>query len=250
MWDYVCPKCRKEVPKKTSKCPHCHEKYGVPLKVPLHILRNLGTLEGKKELEEYVHKHVFPRISQFQRDYLTQFFTVIFSNSFEEGNLSAWTTQWAFGTGVTFTASQDVAYDGKWSGKAAGPKTNGDYAYTVKTFTAGSAYYTRFYINFNTLLNQNANRWLGGFANNAKGEWLGVVVRNESTSKWGVRNDPGATAYMESGTTTVTAGVWYCVELYEKISTSAGALTLWVNGVQKVTQTNLNTTADQISESV
>jgi hypothetical protein len=49
-------------------------------------------LKDKKTLEAYVHKHVFPRIGEFERHYLTQYFTVLFSDGFETNDLSAWTT--------------------------------------------------------------------------------------------------------------------------------------------------------------
>src|SRR3990172_7268216 len=91
-WDYLCPACKKEVPKNSHECPHCGEKYPFAVRVPPHILKNSDTREGMKALEKYVHKEVFPRISAFERNYLTQFFTEYFNNGFEEGDFSAWTS--------------------------------------------------------------------------------------------------------------------------------------------------------------
>ena len=72
--DYICPKCRKEVKQKSHKCPFCGENYGLPLRVPPKVLKD------PKALEDYVHKHIFTKISASQREYLTQFFTTIFSD--------------------------------------------------------------------------------------------------------------------------------------------------------------------------
>jgi hypothetical protein len=83
---HICPKCRKEVKRNSHECPHCGEKYPLTLKIPPTFLKD------KKTLEAYVHKHVFPRIGEFERHYLTQYFTVLFSDGFETNDLSAWTT--------------------------------------------------------------------------------------------------------------------------------------------------------------
>jgi DNA-directed RNA polymerase subunit RPC12/RpoP len=74
LFDYICPKCKREVKEKSHKCPYCGENYGVPLRVPPKVLKD------PKALEEYVHKHILPKISASQRAYLTQFFTIIFSD--------------------------------------------------------------------------------------------------------------------------------------------------------------------------
>jgi predicted amidophosphoribosyltransferase len=69
MWDYICPRCKKKVQKKSHNCPHCQERYSTPVRVPPKLCKD------KKALENYVHKHVFPKVSYAQRNYLTQFFT-------------------------------------------------------------------------------------------------------------------------------------------------------------------------------
>jgi hypothetical protein len=86
MWDYICPKCRREVKRKSRKCPYCGENYGIPLRVPPQVLKD------PKTLEDYVHKHIFPKISASERKYLTQFFTVeeVYTNSFDSTYV-AWT---------------------------------------------------------------------------------------------------------------------------------------------------------------
>jgi DNA-directed RNA polymerase subunit RPC12/RpoP len=50
MWDYLCPKCKKEVKKNSHRCPHCGERFPLAVRVPPIFLKD------PKSLEEYVHK--------------------------------------------------------------------------------------------------------------------------------------------------------------------------------------------------
>src|SRR3989337_3644689 len=86
MWEYICPKCRKGVKQSAHQCTHCSEKFPLAIRVPPSFLKD------PKKLEAYVHKHIFPRVSEFERNYLTKFFTEYFNNGFEEGDFSAWTS--------------------------------------------------------------------------------------------------------------------------------------------------------------
>ena len=66
---FICPKCKKEVKSNSHQCPRCNEKYPLVL---------TGSLKGfnTEALGLYVHEKIFPRITEAQRQYLKQYFTV------------------------------------------------------------------------------------------------------------------------------------------------------------------------------
>src|SRR3989337_2094782 len=109
MWEYICPKCRKGVKQSAHQCTHCSEKFPLAIRVPPSFLKD------PEKLEAYVHKHIFPRVSEFERNYLTKYFTVIFSDGFESGDFSAWT-----GTVGGPTVSNVQAHHGTYSCRASG----------------------------------------------------------------------------------------------------------------------------------
>lgn len=100
MFDYICPRCRLDVHKKSKYCVHCGEKFGQPLKVPPKILKDA------RKLEDYVHKVIFPKISDFQRVYLKQYFTEFFNSGFEESGEFGKTDQGA--TSLTVLSNEYV----------------------------------------------------------------------------------------------------------------------------------------------
>ena len=110
MWEYVCPACQKEVPKNSHECSHCGEKYPLTLKVPPSLLKD------PKKLEAYVHKHVFPRVSEFERNYLTKYFTVLFSDGFESNDFTAWT-----GTNGAPVVQQVIVHSGTHAANITSP---------------------------------------------------------------------------------------------------------------------------------
>jgi DNA-directed RNA polymerase subunit RPC12/RpoP len=136
MWEYICPACRKEVKKNSHRCPHCGERFPLAIRVPPSFLKN------PKKLEEYVHKHVFPKVSQAHREYLTQFFTEIFAHGFEGGDFGedpetgyAWT-----GTSGSPAVTSGGAHHGTYKADfdASGDTCN-------KVFTAQSTCHARIY---------------------------------------------------------------------------------------------------------
>jgi len=110
VWTYICPKCRKEVKANSHKCPHCGEKYPLAVRVPPSFLKD------PKKLEAYVHKHVFPRISKFERAYLEQFFTIIFIDGWENSGGTSVTDNgaWTNADGSP-TVTGAVVHSGKWA---------------------------------------------------------------------------------------------------------------------------------------
>jgi len=221
MWDYICPKCRKEVKKNSHKCPFCNEWYGKPLRVPPRILKD------PKALEDYVHKHVFPRVSKFQRGYLAQFFTEYLNSGWEDSG----------GTDPT----DNGKWDGYWESPTVvgSPVFEGDYALEIdsnsegvyKNFTEVTEAHGRFYFRFPTA---PISGYRYEIASLTRAGWYNLsaaeVYNDGGTLKWRL------TVYESGGEATYTAGspnpvvdTWYCVEIDFDRNAANGAH-LWVDG--------------------
>ena len=231
MWSYICPACRKEVEKNSCECPHCGEKYGSPVRVPPKVLKDA------KALEDYVHKHVFPRVSRAQRDYLAQYFTEIFSNGFEEGDFSAWTSTTQ--TGTTLEVQSGTVHCGDYAMHAVGG-TGGVSCFAEKSLSLGSDNHMRFYL----YRVANAPVRYGGFR---RSTWAVSCEVTVSGGYWRVMFMAGGGANTVTSTTVAAkTGEWQCVELYYKVHASEGEVRVFVDGaeVEDLTQTGLNTTGE------
>lgn len=238
MWDYICPKCQKEVDKNSHKCVHCGEHYSIPLRVPPKVLKD------PKALENYVHTKIFPKVSASQREYLTQFFTEIFSDGFESGNFNAWTT--SIISGMTLSVTTDKPHHGTYGMKITGIDNAGEYGVYIKTLaSAYSEIYMRAYVAIDSKPS-TAGFYCMGLdlaAGASGGQGVCFPIFNPNTNKWGIGLLVAGTVtyYYESGTSTLDVNTFYCVEVYVKIHATNGAGKLWVNGAEKVNETNKDT---------
>lgn len=73
---YICPRCKKRVPYKSRRCPFCNERYYFTIHVPLCLLKNIRNGIATKELHDYVHTYLFPKLDLFDQKYLEQYFTI------------------------------------------------------------------------------------------------------------------------------------------------------------------------------
>ena len=160
VWDYICPKCKREVPKNSYECPYCGENYGIPLRVPPKVLKDA------KALEDYVHKHVFPRISAEQRAYLTKFFTQLFSDGFESGDYSAWTGYGQSGSS-TVGVSGDWAHHGTKSSKHVFAQFN-DESYAYKTIPSSNIVFMRIYLKVTAWTGYSSSRYVAVMEGNGQ----------------------------------------------------------------------------------
>lgn len=241
MWDHICPKCRKEVKQKSHTCIHCGENYGVPLRVPPKVLSDA------KALEQYVHQYIFPKISSVQREYLTQFFTVLFSDGFEcppntaPNTFTAWSGINGAPT-IVVTAPHHGAYCMK-------SPTSSAYAY----YTFGSAYselYLRAYCKRTTVPTSNTTQSivLQIFSDNTGVAYASAVFGWDGLLpyfKLHSYTDGGVLDQVFSAIPAVS-GQWHCVELWWKQNTLNGAK-MWIDGVLGATST-ITTRNSQVNQ--
>jgi len=217
MWEYICPKCRKEVKKNSHECPSCGEKYPLAIRVPPSFLKD------PKKLEAYVHKHVFPRVSEFERNYLTKYFTTIFSDGFESGDFSAWTA-----TSGTPTVSTNWAHHGIYSCQinAAGEDVS-------KTFTAANTVYMRVYIKVTSCSLTSGQYATFLFVQNAAADQgiMAQLYHNGSNIVFSLRSYYTPDARWNTAIV-LTLDQIYCIELkYVKDSSAS----LYLDNIEEVT---------------
>ena len=221
IWDYVCPKCQENVPKNSRECPHCGERYPLPLKLPPSILKD------KKALEDYVHRVVFPKVSSEYRMYLTQFFTVLFSDGFESGNFNAWTS-----TSGSPTVETNNPHHGTYNAKFTTPTTGGVLA--QKTITPSSIAHMRIYAKISALPQTNTSQRLMSFYNAGSASSIAhfyiVNINDQYFWRFTLKNN-GVAENFDSVAVTIQTNRYYCIELYEKIHATAGEGALCIDGV-------------------
>jgi hypothetical protein len=169
----------------------------------------------------------------------------IFSDGFESGDFSAWTGNYA--SGATISATPGSAHQGTYKATIAGLQYASNYAFVYKTLP--STYvdlYARAYVEIDS--KPSTSNWYDmGIDIDGNGYGIGYSliskpIFNPNTNKWGIRVFTGGTyvSYYESGTSTVNAGEWYCVEQRTYVN-STGFVTLWVDGILKLNQTEFST---------
>jgi DNA-directed RNA polymerase subunit RPC12/RpoP len=235
MWDYVCPKCKREVKQKSHKCPYCGENYGVPLRVPPKVLKD------SKALEEYVHKHIFPKVSASQREYLAKFFTEIFSDGFESGDFSAWTTVSASPPSIVTTPVHHGTYalesDGpsEWIYKDLGASYDTLYMRAYVRWTALEQYQYYMETAFGIY---NSARW----AEEGDRGGLRVAVTNYGTPQLSLVIALGVITSVS--TTAPNINQWYC---YELVWVRNGVCRLYVDGVDTLQVNGTDYPVDRVA---
>ena len=227
---FICPKCKKEVKSNSHQCPRCNEKYPLALKVPFKGFKNT------EALGLYVHEKIFPRITEAQRQYLKQYFTVYAGpDDFEDNTYDAWSGT-VVTTNETIAVSTEQARSGTHSSKStsngSSATENSYFYYTVNL----AEFYARVYVYISSH-NATANGDLISFIRGRQSTNLlahfGMRVTS-GTLRWWMQCRSG-TSYIDNYTASGVApstGQWYCVEGYWLKHATAGGTTMWVDGTQ------------------
>ena len=228
MWEYICPKCRKGVKQNAHECPHCGERFPLAVRVPPTFLKD------PKKLEEYVHKHIFPRVSEFERNYLTKYFTVLLSDGFESGTIlttdvppGAWDVIAGTPTIVTSPVHHGVY--------ACQINATSEYAYKTLASTYDTLY-ARAYIRFSSLPT-TSGQYIDCIGISPAGfpTYPSIMrVQHDGTDVKCFIRDLYAATSGAYGSTIFIVNTLYLVEIkYDRNVAS----TLYINGVQETTHT-------------
>ena len=237
MWSFLCPKCRQEVKQKSHKCPHCGERFPLAIRVPPSFLKD------PKKLEEYVHKHIFPRVSEFERNYLTKFFTILFSDGFESGDFSAWTGTEARGAG-SISVSSTQKHHGNYAAYQNSPTVDGgDRGLCYKNLAAGvNVVYLRAYFYFPLSF-----EWAGSILIKL-GDVADLRLMAMPSSASILRSHNYATDIEYDSSAFVTLlNTWYCLELAVLVDSTNGWIRGWFDANLVLNQTSINTGTTYVS---
>jgi len=144
--------------------------------------------------------------------------TTLFSDGFETGDMSQWTTS----TGIS--VQSQLVNDGSHAAEAVSTGAPA-YAYEQLAQTWPSLYYsTRFYV----ASKGSSSVYLLRFRTATKAAIAALYV--SSTGRLGMRNDvTGTTA---TSPVPVSSGAWHTLEFYASINGTSGQTSVWLDGLQ------------------
>jgi len=233
MWEYICPKCRQIYDEPQHACIKCGTTIDLMRdRIPPRFLNN------HKAMSDYAHNVLAPKLSPTQRELLFKYFTILFQDGFETlpftglVHVPPWT-----GTGGAPVVQAVTVHQGDY---AAAFNANGEFCYI--NIAGQTTAYMRQYVNFaqdtdNTVrlmsLRSQANGFIGGV------ERYRVGVGN---IQWRLGYLSGAAIlYTTSATPAFNADTWYCIELEVVIDGAAGEYRVWIDGIEEIAVTGLDT---------
>jgi hypothetical protein len=160
--------------------------------------------------------------------------TIIFSDGFESGSFSAWTSH-----GGTPTVQSTIVHSGTYAMEAT---ATGQYV-EKDNFASTSDLFLRFYVYF-------ASVPTSGFTAVAyvyNSAWTGQVFVGILNGRWVIQDQSGVDHVVTSPVP--VAGQWYSVEIERKAGSGNGVLNLWINGANvfsSTTETITNNAANLI----
>ncbi len=141
----------------------------------------------------------------------------LFQDTFESGNLSAWTATNAF------TNQQAITHGGAWAGRAT---ASGGPAFASKTVSGQNDVYLRSFVRVVSHAGTNQLLRMGSSAGSGSTISLILLQSNQLQVKNHVLGGENRNASV-----TLTPGTWVDLQLHLHIGGANGAAELWVNGV-------------------
>ena len=172
---------------------------------------------------------------------------ILFSDGFESGDHTAWNgiyTTIGDNATVAWTNPYDGRYHGRFQTGPIGPGVKNAYYY--KTLSAApSEVYARayFYIGDGLPLDDNNDRFgLVGFEVEGGLTATFRVYRSGGVDRFNIVGLSGTgTVQKSTDAVYLVEGQWYCLEFYIKVHSTKGEYRAWIDGVERITITNLNT---------
>lgn len=184
-------------------------------------------------------------VFKLDQDYSAQALTLL-QDSFESGTFGSWSGL-ALTSGDTASVSKAIPYDGSYSALfQINVSTSGTRKSCVYANVNGTAsFYVRgyFYIADGLPLGDNGCRF-GLIAFGVGSTILASfrIFRTGGIDKFNIIGYNGSGNYPARSTDVVhpQENQWYCVEFYAKVHTSAGEYRAWINGVEQLSITGVN----------
>ena len=238
-WDYLCPACEAETSEHDTRCPHC----GVVFEVSPDKRRIPSKVNtSRKAREDYVHRHIFPTLSKGEQEWMAQWFTVLWSDNFDDGNDAGWTGE-TLTTGETIDPSTSAAHHGAYGERAVtNGSAAGERALLYYTFGATQqTLYVRAYMRWSTLPTASGRFALMDFRYSGNYITACDLYNAAGTYKWRVWYYSGVNNTVASAGVSVSANTWYCVMLYTYVHDVNGVVNLFIDGTSAVSASNVDT---------
>jgi parallel beta-helix repeat protein len=164
-------------------------------------------------------------------------------DGFETGDLSRWDGTWT-GAGDTFSVVNTTVRSGTYAGRAV--VDAGTVAAAMHSFPAVSGLHTTAYYYLPAGWDSGEYVALNEFRGGSNLAGLTIGEPPNAMVPY-VYNEAGGGFYFSD--TPITTGSWYRLEMKFLVSPTSGRAELWVNGVQKVNQTSIDTGSSNIDTS-
>jgi hypothetical protein len=160
-------------------------------------------------------------ISSFSNTAAVTIQSLLFSDGFESGNLSAWTTV------TNLAVQQQDVYSGAFGARATSSGSAASYASKSLTTSQSDLYYN---LRFKILSQGSTSVYLQRFRTSSNGAIAGVLV--SSTGKLAYHNDVASPATTTTSTLVVTKNVWHQLETHLKINGALSQVEVWYDGAR------------------
>jgi Bacterial Ig-like domain/Bacterial Ig domain/Calcineurin-like phosphoesterase len=151
--------------------------------------------------------------------------SVLFSDGFESGNLSAWTSV----TNLAVTSQEH--YSGAYAARGTSTGTTANFANKDLGPTQSNIYFAT---TFKVLSLGATSAYLQRFRTSTNGAIAGIFISG-TTGKLGYRND--VTASSTTNGPIVTPNVWHHLQTHVQINGASSLVEVWLDGVQAATLT-------------
>jgi hypothetical protein len=175
-------------------------------------------------------------------------FQILFNDGFETGDFNAWNgTKTTTGDQATTATTNpyEGAYHAIYQTGAITSGTRYAYSYVVLSTPVSEIYARAYFHIFDGLpLDDNEDRFgLIAFEVNGQLQCTFRVYRLGGVDKFNIIGFNG-TASVQKSTDAIypEEGKWYCIEFYVKVHSTKGEYRAWINGVEQITVTNVDTT--------
>ena len=146
--------------------------------------------------------------------------SLLFSDGFESGNLSAWTSV------TNLVVTQQEHYSGAYAARETSTGTTANFASKTLSTTQSDLYYTT---SFKILSLGSTSAYIQRLRTGTNGAIMGIFVSG-TTSKLGYRNDVTATSITNGPV--VSLNVWHQLQTHVQINGTSSLVEVWFDGTQ------------------
>jgi hypothetical protein len=188
-------------------------------------------------MSEYAHKVLAPKLTPKQREQLFQFFTELFTDGFESGDFSAWTSTYQ-ATGCTTEVIDTDPHCGTYHAHFE-TDADGNGARARVTYDGQSQANTRLYLKFLSFPSSTQSIGISHLGTSAVTS--SRITTSGSDHYWQLYGRNGSSFENDLGSTVLSLNTWYCLEVETVVDGSSGAHRLYLDGSLECSLTGKDT---------